>query len=378
VDTAAPEAPVRPETPLLEVSGLRVYRGGVKVLEIPRLTLQDREVKALIGPNGAGKSTLLLALARLLPVTGRVLFHGRETENGTAALAYRRRSAMVFQEPLLFDTTVFHNVATGLKLRGMKGRDIRRRVGETLERFGISHLADRHARALSGGEAQRVSLARAFAVQPEIIFLDEPFSSLDPPTREGLTADLGRILAETGTAAVMATHDRIEALRLADTLLVMRQGNIVQEGPPQEVMNRPADAFVASFVGMETIISGEVEAVEEGTVTIATAGGYRLEAVGNRRLGERVMCCVRPEHVTLSPAPPASASARNRLGGRVRRIEPLGFVHRVAVDAGFPISAYVTSPALQELSLKEGSFVWVSFKASAVLVFPVETTPALR
>jgi tungstate transport system ATP-binding protein len=177
---------------LLGAEDLLVRRGGVTVLDISDLCVLKGEVLALIGPNGAGKSTLLLTLAGLLkPSRGRFRFgEGRITD----PFSYRRRVAMVFQEPLLFDTTVFNNVASGLKIRGMESAEIKRTVPGYLERFGIGHLNRRSARKLSGGEAQRTSLARAFVTKPEIIFLDEPFSSLDPPTREALIGDLEKIL----------------------------------------------------------------------------------------------------------------------------------------------------------------------------------------
>jgi tungstate transport system ATP-binding protein len=194
---------------LLSVQDLDVRRGGVTVLDIPTLTLLSGQVLALIGPNGTGKSTLLLTLACLLkPRQGRIIFRDREIDVQHGDFNYRRRIAMVFQEPLLFDATVFDNVAAGLKLRGIGRAEIDRDVPVYLELFGIGHLAKRSARKLSGGEAQRTSLARAFVTKPEIVFLDEPFSSLDPPTREGLTGDLERILRETHTTAVMATHDQ--------------------------------------------------------------------------------------------------------------------------------------------------------------------------
>ncbi|HYA14251.1 MAG TPA: ATP-binding cassette domain-containing protein, partial [Syntrophales bacterium] len=180
---------------ILEVKNLKVRRGGVSVLDIPGLKVSEGKVLCLIGPNGAGKSTLLLALSRLLKsINGEINFRGKKIDSNHTIAAYRKHIAMVFQEPLLFDTTVFENVASGLKIRGIRHDEIRRSVEKYLERFGISHLAYRSARKLSGGEAQRTSLARAFAVLPEIIFLDEPFSSLDPPTRESLMEDLERIL----------------------------------------------------------------------------------------------------------------------------------------------------------------------------------------
>lgn len=234
-------------TPLLQVDGLRISRGGVQVLDLPRFVIAAEEKVAVIGPNGAGKSSLLLGLAGLIRhQVGRIIFKGKEVES-LGEIAFRRKVAMVFQEPLLFDTTVLDNVAEGLRIRGMGRREARNRAMEGLELFNIPHLALRSAHKLSGGEAQRVSLARAFAVKPELILMDEPFSSLDLPTRITLAEDIGRILHESGTAAIIATHDRIEALRVVDRLVVMDGGAVVQEGTPREVITHPVNAFVAAF-----------------------------------------------------------------------------------------------------------------------------------
>lgn len=355
--------------PILEIRDLHVQRGGATVLCIPDLALQENEILSLIGPNGAGKSTLLLALARLIPaVGGAVFFRGQRVDGGNGMIDYRRKVAMVFQEPLLFDTTVRDNVAAGLKIRGLGRSDTRRRVGECLDLFGIAHLADRHARKLSGGEAQRTSLARALAVRPGIIFLDEPFSSLDPPTREELIDDLQRILRETQTTAVMATHDRVEALRLSDRIAVLKEGNILQIGPPAEVMNRPVDEFVASFVGMETLLIGEIGQTGPGTVIVAIAD-QTIEAVGSFKPGENVICCIRPEQVTITTGKaPEGTSARNTYGGTIVKIVPLGLFYRVVLDCGFPLAAYVTAPSTENLQLREGQAVYASFKATAVHV----------
>jgi tungstate transport system ATP-binding protein len=369
-------AAARPEI-LLKAENLLVRRGGATVLEIPLLEVFGGQVLALIGPNGAGKSTLLLTLAGLLkPDRGILLFRGERVAAGGAD--WRRRVAMVFQEPLLLDTTVFENVAAGLKIRGEGRGEIGRRGAEALERFGIGHLAKRSARKLSGGEAQRTSLARAFVTRPEIVFLDEPFSALDPPTREDLTADLELILRETRTTAVLSTHDQTEALRLADRIAVINGGRTAQIGPVAVVMNQPADAFVAGFVGVETVLPGRVVRITDGVFTAALEGGAEIEAVGRVAVGDGVLCCIRPEYVTLSmnPASPGS-SARNVFPGTIRQITPLGLFHRVRLDCGFDLSAYVTTQSLEELGLTEGRAVTASFKATAVHVIPRKTAPAL-
>lgn len=366
------------ETPeLLRAEGLQVRRGGVPVLDIPAFAVRDGEILALIGPNGTGKSTLLLTLACLLkPFQGRIFFRDREVDVQRGDFAYRRYIAMVFQEPLLFDQTVFDNVASGLRIRGEGREEIERTVSRYLDLFGIAPLARRSARKISGGEAQRTSLARALVTKPQIVFLDEPFSSLDPPTREGLIVDLERILRETETTAVIATHDQTEALRLADGMAVMNGGKIVQIGPVGEVMNRPASEFVASFVGVETVLPGRVVSASDGVFLAAVEGG-EIQAVGHVRTGERVLCCIRPEQVTLSTNKPfVETSARNVFSGTIRKITPLGLFTRVCLHCGFDLVAYVTRQSLEELALREGKPIIASFKATAVHVIRRSEAPS--
>jgi len=355
--------------PILELKSLEVKKGGTMILNVPSFLIQEDEILSLIGPNGAGKTTFLQTLSYLLkPFQGEIFFRGKKVETNHSVLEYRRKLALVFQEPLLFDTTVFNNVASGLKIRGMKRGEIRDRVMEQLDRFGIRHLSNRSAKTLSGGEAQRTSLARAFALQPEIILLDEPFASLDPPTRDSLIEDLEHILQETRTTAVFATHDRLEALRLSDRIAVMNQGKILQFGSPGEVMNHPVNEFVASFVGVETILTGKVIKQNGGTF-ITSVEGQEIEAVGDVHLGETVVICIRPENVTLSTrSSQGGTSARNLFSGRIAKITPLGFYQKIQLSCGFPLVAYVTNHSLEELSLTEGKQVRASFKATAVTV----------
>ncbi|MBN1547220.1 MAG: ABC transporter ATP-binding protein [Syntrophaceae bacterium] len=352
---------------ILRSHGLAVRRGGHEVLDIPALSVETGEFLSLIGPNGTGKSTLLLALSCLLkPFRGQLFFHDREIRDSKAVINYRRHTAMVFQEPLLFDTTVFDNVASGLKIRGLSKKERKPIVAECLERFGITHLADRSARKLSGGEAQRTSLARAFATRPEIIFLDEPFSALDPPTRTELINDLDRNLKEMRTTALMATHDQLEALRLSDRVAVMNHGKIVQIGSAAQVMNHPVDEFVAAFTGMETLLEGAIRESQQGVI-IVDVGSKAVEAVGDFPVETKVICCIRPEHVTLAKAiEPVRSSARNILQCKIESIELRGLFYRIVLDCGFSLVAYVTRPSMEELCLKSRDEVIASFKATAV------------
>ena len=352
---------------MLEATHIDVRRGGVQVLDVPRFSLRQGEVVCLVGPNGSGKTTLLLTLCCLLErQTGELVFKSRPVAGRRSVLAYRRNTATVFQEPLLFDMTVYDNVASGLKIRGMPRQELRQRVELNLERFRIGHLAGRAARKLSGGEAQRASLARAFATDPEIMFLDEPFSALDPPTREALIDDLERILRDTGIAVVMASHDQAEALRLAGTMAVMRQGRVVQAGAPEEIINFPADEFVASFVGMGTVLKGRVVQAGQGTVRVAVADKI-IECVGEAAQGQMVILCIRPENVILAlPGHQDCTSARNCFTGTITRIIPMGYFLKVQLDCGFFLSTHITYHSREALGVEQGSAVAVSFKATAV------------
>ena len=241
-------------TELISIQNLLVKRGGKAVLYVDKLSIEQGEVLAVVGPNGAGKSTLLLSLSRLLkPETGEILFGGRRMKDESDTV-YRRRIALVMQEPLLFDTSVFENVAAGLKFRSVAREEIKRKVPLWLERLGVGHLSKRRAGQLSGGEAQRVSLARALALEPELLLLDEPFSALDPPTRMGILDDLGPLLAETFTTTVFVTHDLQEASQLSGRMAVVIGNRLRQVGQAGELFNSPADDDVARFLNHKSIL----------------------------------------------------------------------------------------------------------------------------
>ncbi len=241
-------------TPLVELTDLLVLRGDHPALELDYLDIRANEVLAIVGPNGAGKSTLLLTLARLLkPERGTILFNGSDAANERDT-AYRRRIALVMQEPLLFDTSVFENVAMGLRFRGISKEQIQRQVPRWLENTGVLPLAKRRAGELSGGEAQRVSLARALVLQPELLLLDEPFAALDPPTREGILDDLQSLLKETRTTTVFVTHDLREAVQLSDRMAVVIAQRLRQTGSAEEVFQSAADEEVSRFLGRPSFL----------------------------------------------------------------------------------------------------------------------------
>ncbi len=235
-------------TNFIEIKDLQIYRNGSVALEVGHLTIVKGETLAVVGPNGAGKSTLLLALAHLLkPAHGEIVFGGKLISQW-GDLEYRRKIAIVLQEPLLMDMTVEQNVALGLKFRGTPKNEIKVLVERWLSQLGIEPLAKRRAGQLSGGEAQRVSLARAFILEPELLLLDEPFSSLDPPTRAKLLEDLSALLAEDQCTTVFVTHNLKEAAQLGERVAVIVEGRLRQVGPARQIKAKPADESVAAFL----------------------------------------------------------------------------------------------------------------------------------
>ena len=353
---------------LIKVENIVVERSGVTVLDIGELNVEQGRILALIGPNGEGNSTLLLTLAGLLkPSQGRIYYQGRSVDSGASRAKLRRSVSVVFQEPMLLNTSVYKNVALGLKFRHLSNNEIQSNVESALDYFGISSLAKRSAKTLSGGEAIRVSLARAFAIKPRLILMDEAFNSLDPPTREVLIDDLRHILEETKITAVLALHDREETLRLAQDVTVMADGIIIQSGTTSQIFNQPDSEFVANFVGTETILEGTVQSCNAGLMEILVAGKV-ISAVGDFQPGQNVYCCLRPENIIVSKETPDNISARNVFEAKVQKIIRQGFFYKLMLDCGFPVVAYITMPSCEDLGICEGSVISASFKATAIHV----------
>lgn len=233
---------------LLEINDLLIQRNGRDALRVNELNIQKGETLAVVGPNGAGKSTLLLALARLLPVAnGSIRFHGKP-QHEWSDLEYRRRIAFVFQDPLLMDMSVGENIALGLKFRGIGKEETADKVIKWAAAMGVEKLLKRRAGQLSGGEAQRVSLARAFVLDPELLLMDEPFSAVDPQTREKLLEDLSRVLAENHRTTIFVTHNLKEAGQFGDRVAVIISGELKQAGKAEQIKEKPADMSVRDFV----------------------------------------------------------------------------------------------------------------------------------
>ena len=232
----------------ISIRDLLVRRNERDVLIINSLEIQRGETLAVVGPNGAGKSTLLLMLARLIkPVRGQITFNGSPISQ-MDDLEYRRKISIVFQDPLLMDMTVEKNIALGLRFRGADKEETRSGVDRWSKAMGVDSLLGRRANQLSGGEAQRVSLARAFVLDPELLLMDEPFSAVDPPTREQLLKDLSTLLSQDQRTTIFVTHNLKEAAQIGDRVAVVINGELKQVGKPRQVKTKPADKSVKEFL----------------------------------------------------------------------------------------------------------------------------------
>jgi len=337
----------------LETKNLGQKYGDRYVLEHIDLKIDKGEVFALIGPTGAGKTTLLRLLDFLEPpAAGKIYFDGIDVNcSRHNMLEVRRRMAFVQQKPVVFSMSVFDNVACGLRWRCEKGEIVQRKVEDTLEIVGMTKYRDRNAKTLSGGETQRVAVARVLVTDPEVLLLDEPTANLDPVSVSKVeevlldepTANLdpvsvskveevlAHIIGEHKITVVMATHDMSQGQRLADRIGVLVSGRILQLGSPSEIFTLPESREVAEFVGVENILAGVVAEKDNSLVTIEINGGC-IEAISDYKVGEGVYVLIRPEEITLT------------------------------------LSKVVTKRSAEELNLTIGKRVHASFKASAISI----------
>jgi|SRR5262245_2323917 len=333
---------------------------GAFDLEI-ELEATDGETVALLGPNGAGKTTALRAIAGLQPIDrGRIELDGTaldEPSSGTFVRTAARPIGMVFQEYLLFPRlSALENVAFGLRARGVPRQEARRQARQWLERFGLADRAADRPMSLSGGQAQRVALARALATSPQLLLLDEPLAALDARTRMQVRSDLRRDLASFGGARVLVTHDPLDAMVLADRLIVLEAGRVSQEGPAAEVARHPRSRYVAELVGV-TLLEGK----RAGEHQVLLPSGALL-TVADPLPADDVAVAVRPQAVALHRSEP-EGSPRNVWPATIVDMQAERDRVRVELAGPVPLVAEVTPAAVSELDLVQGAPVWASVKA---------------
>jgi len=329
------------------------------------IKVDDGEVVAILGPNGAGKTTLLTALAGLVPLDdGVVLLDDVVLENPVRPVrvsAADRSVGVVFQDGRLFPhLTALENVAFGLRARGARRNDALAQAREWLDRVGVSDVADHRAAALSGGQAQRVALARELAPSPRMVLLDEPLSSVDAGVRTALRREIGRQLTDLPGQQLLVTHDPVDAMALANRLVILEGGSVVQEGSPADVRRRPRSRFAADLVGVNLFrgrASGGVVHLDGGGRLVAAdaPAGY-------------VFSVIHPHAVALHRHEP-EGTPRNAWRSRVESVEVVGDRARVQVEGPVSLVAEVTVAAVDELRLTEGGDVWATVKATEVSVY---------
>ncbi|NLB01673.1 MAG: ABC transporter ATP-binding protein [Methanomicrobiales archaeon] len=342
--------------------------GTTAVLAGLTARIEAGEIFAIIGPSGSGKSTLLRLIDLLdTPTEGAIRVGGtdvhREPEQ---SLAVRRKMGMVFQKPAVFNTTVYENVAIGLRFRGEGKVAIREKVEDVLRMVGLAGYEERRARTLSGGEMQRVALARAMVIEPEVLLLDEPTANLDPVSVALIEDLIFRLNRDRGTTIVFSTHDMYQGQRLAHRVGVLMKGMFAQVGTPREVFTLPASREVARFVGVENVVDGVVAAGENGT-SVIDAGGIRIRAHSPFGAGEAVSLCIRSEEIRIAVTS-GDTPGRNILPGTVTSVVPRGPFSRVTVDCGVALSSILSWKAADSLGIGEGSRVVVSFSPESVHV----------
>jgi molybdate transport system ATP-binding protein len=378
--------PAAGAAPTAATGGLRVdaeVRRGGFTLRVGT-EVAAGESLAVLGPNGAGKSTLLRALAGLLPLTsgrlelaGRVLDErARDDGPGLFVPPERRRVGLVFQGYRLFPhLSVRDNVAFGPRSAGLSRRAARDAAERWLHALDLTQLAGRRPPALSGGQAQRVALARALATDPQLLLLDEPMAALDARTRLEVRTTLREHLRDFAGPVVVVTHDPLEAMVMADRLLVLEDGRVVQEGRPADVARRPATDYVARLVGLN-LYAGVVVAEPRGEpqAHVALDSGGRLHVTGlsssGLGAGDRVLVAARPAAVSLHAEKPGPGSPRNVWRGEVGGLEPSTDRVRVQVRGEPDVLVDVTPAAVAELRLRRGMTVWVAVKATELDVYP--------
>lgn len=358
---------------MIRIADLTFRAGNKTILESIDLEIHRGEIFTIIGPSGSGKTTILRLIDLLeTPATGTIIFDGKDTAApNTIRLSIRRRMGMVFQKPAMLNTTVAENVAFSLKFRGVEKSQIDEKVRSALELVGLPGLSQRKATTLSGGEMQRVSIARAMVTEPEVLLLDEPTANLDPVSSEVIEDLIFKINKDLHTTIILSTHDMIQGQRLADRMGVIINGRMIQIGTTNDIFYKPVCKDIARLIGIDTNLKGVVKTNDRGLAEIEI-GNSIFEAVTSISSGQRVALYIRPEEITLILPDSVSrnTSARNQLSGRITKLVQHGPFIRVTIDCGSSLTALITSRSCRELSLAVGMTVIAGVKATAIHVIP--------
>ncbi len=325
---------------------------------------------ALFGPSGCGKTTILRCIAGLeRPEKGRISWNGEawsDPDRKIHLAPQKRRIGFLFQDYALFPhLSVRRNIGYGLP----SGSSTQESIEDIMGRFKLTGMENRAPRELSGGEQQRVALARAVIRRPRLLLLDEPLSALDMTTRQMVRSELRSMLMDAGKPVLLVTHDPVEVLTLAERVLVINEGDIIQQGTTTEVFSRPVNKTVAGIVGTETVHNGEIISIRDGLADIRV-GDTVVNAFAEEADGKLVDICIRAEDVSLFRGNPGRTSAQNVLDGRITELISEGPMYRVSIDCGFPLTALISKQAKEDLALTPGESVCAVIKATVVHVIP--------
>lgn len=328
------------------LEGVTKCFGAHEVLDIPSLIFQEEEIDALVGPNGAGKTTLMRLLALLeAPTSGRILYRMKEVHPGSAPLSLKREITMVGQSPVMFSGSVLHNVAYGLRARGVNRAEAHRLAQEALRLVGLDGFERRRAAKLSSGEAQRVAIARALAVRPRVLLLDEPTANVDPMNAEIIEDLIRRLREDENVTVILSTHNLSQAYRLADNVITILDGRVIDTIKENlfkaHIYMENGESFAR--IGDKSIIS--VVADQEGPAYVS----------------------IDPRDIIVS-LQEVYSSARNSLPGRVTRVVDTGKVVLLGVEAGPEFTVQITHASFRHLNLTLGAPVYLTFKSSAVSI----------
>lgn len=357
---------------MLEINNLNVVTGHFHLRDV-NLAVAEGECHAVIGPSGSGKSTLLHALLGVLPAqSGRIQLGGADI---TRLPIEHRGLGYVPQGLGLFShLTVQENLAYSARARNIPPSEFQPLLNQLVEAIGIGSLLDRRPETLSGGERQRVGIVRALASQPRMVLLDEPFTALNESLRRELWWLMRELQLKRGLTVLLVTHDLSEAYFLSQTISVLLDGRIIQQGDKATVYGRPAAGDVARFLGIETLLPGRVVEVNEGLATVEV-GNTRIVALAIPSESREVFVSIRGEDVTLQNHDTTASSARNRLTARIVAIHAGSPLMQIELDAGFPLTALITRPAFQELELQVGSTLIALVKAPSIHLIPRDMAP---